>query len=55
MCAFRGRGGQSGERDSWHNVLEPGSSEYTNTITSVLKDNYVIELADSTHWEDLEE
>ena len=33
----------SGEKDSWHNVLEIGSSDYTNTITSVQKDNYVLE------------
>jgi len=55
MCAFRGRGGQSGKRDTWHNVLEIGDEDFTNTITSVQKDNYVIELADSTHWEDMEE
>ena len=44
MCAYRGRGGRSGEVDSWHNVPEIGSSEYTNTITSVAKDNYLIEM-----------
>ena len=46
MCAFRGRGGESGEKDSWHNVLEIGSASLTNTITSVQKDNYVIEYRD---------
>ena len=40
---MRGRGGVSGEKDTWHNVLEIGSSVYTNTITSVQKDNYVLE------------
>ena len=39
-------GGASGEKDSWHNVLEPGSDEYTNTITSVQKDNYLMEIND---------
>ena len=43
ICSFRGRGGASGVEDSWHNVLELGSGEYTNTITSVQKDNYVLE------------
>ena len=43
IVSFRGRGGASGEKDSWHNVLELGSTDYTNTITSVQKDNYVLE------------
>ena len=42
IVAMRGRGGRSGEADTWHNVLEIGSTEYTNTITSVAKDNLVI-------------
>lgn len=49
MCAFRGRGGESGEKDSWHNILEIGSSLYSNTITSVQKDNYVLELYEADH------
>lgn len=31
----------SGEKDSWHNVLELGD-DITNTITSVHKDNLVL-------------
>lgn len=42
ICAMRGRGGESGRKDSWHIVLEVGG-DITNTITSVLKDNYVLE------------
>ena len=41
---MRGRGGMSGEKDSWHNVLELGD-DITNTITSVHKDNLVLEYA----------
>lgn len=43
ICAMRGRGGVSGEKDSWHIILEIGSGEFSNTVTSVLKDNYVLE------------
>ena len=32
----------SGEKDSWHIVLEIGD-DISNTITSVQKDNYVLE------------
>lgn len=42
ICAMRGRGGVSGEKDSWHIILEIGD-DISNTITSVQKDNYVIE------------
>ena len=42
---MRGRGGVSGEKDSWHIILEIGD-EISNTITSVLKDNYVLEIYD---------
>ena len=42
---MRGRGGVSGEKDSWHIVLEIGE-EVSNTITSVQKDNYVLEVFD---------
>ena len=45
ICAMRGRGGVSGEKDSWHIVLEIGE-DISNTITSVLKDNYVLEILD---------
>ena len=38
---MRGRGGVSGEKDSWHIVLEIGE-DIANTITSVQKDNYII-------------
>ena len=31
-------------KDSWSNILEIGSTEYSNTITSVAKDNYVLEM-----------
>ena len=40
---MRGRGGVSGEKDSWHIILEIGD-DISNTITSVLKDNYVLEI-----------
>jgi len=42
ICSFRGRGGVSGEKDSWHNVLEIGEENISNTITSVQKDNFVM-------------
>lgn len=45
ICAMRGRGGVSGEKDSWHIILEIGE-DISNTITSVLKDNYVLEVYD---------
>ena len=45
ICAMRGRGGKSGEKDSWHIVLEIGE-DVSNTITSVQKDNYVVEVTD---------
>lgn len=45
ICAMRGRGGISGEKDSWHVILEIGD-DISNTITSVLKDNYVLEILD---------
>ena len=45
ICAMRGRGGVSGEKDSWHIILEIGD-DISNTITSVLKDNYVLEIYD---------
>lgn len=45
ICAMRGCGGVSGEKDSWHIILEIGE-DISNTITSVLKDNYVLEVYD---------
>lgn len=39
---MRGRGGVSGEKDSWHIILEIGD-DISNTVTSVQKDNYVLE------------
>jgi hypothetical protein len=42
---MRGRGGVSGEKESWHIVLEIGG-EVSNTVTSVQKDNYVLEIYD---------
>lgn len=54
ICSFRGRGGQSGKKDSWHNILEIGSGLFTNTITSVQKDNYVLETRDNPDREDME-
>lgn len=42
ICAMRGRGGVSGEKDSWHIILEIGD-DISNTVTSVQKDNYVLE------------
>ena len=44
MCALRGRGGVSGEKDSWHLRLELGESDVSNTIDSVLKDFLLIEV-----------
>ena len=49
-----GSGGVSGEKDSWHNVLEIGGTETSNTITSVQKDNYVLEIEDTSLGEDME-
>ena len=46
ICAMRGRGGESGMKDSWHIILEVGG-ETSNTITSAQKDNYVMEIDDS--------
>ena len=45
ICAMRGRGGISGEKDTWHIILEIGA-DVSNTVTSVLKDNYVLEILD---------
>lgn len=50
MCAIRGRYG--GEQT--HQTLEVGEADFSHTLTSVQKDNYVIELTDSPDWEDME-
>lgn len=44
MCALRGRGGQSGEKDSWHIRLEIGDEYVSNTIDSVQKDYLLMEI-----------
>jgi len=44
MSALRGRGGESGSKDSWHLRLELGSSEFSNTIDSVQKDYLLVEI-----------
>ena len=46
MCALRGRGGQSGQKDSWHIRLEIGDTEISNVIDSVQKDYMLIEIYD---------
>lgn len=38
MVALRGRGGTSGKSDYWHLMLEIGSDNISNAITSVQKD-----------------
>ena len=40
--ALRGRGGVSGEKDSWHLTLEIGG-DVSNTVTSVQKDYLLME------------
>lgn len=44
MCALRGRGGRSGERDSWHLRLEIGEKDVSNTIDTVQKDYLLMEI-----------
>ena len=51
MCAIRGRYG-GGEQT--RQTLEVGEADFSHTLTSVQKDNYVIELTDSPDWEDME-
>ena len=43
-CALRGRGGESGRKDSWHLVLEVGEEDVSNAIDTVQKDYMVIEI-----------
>ena len=47
MCALRGRGGRSGEKDSWHLRLEIGERDVSNTIDSVQKDYLLMEIYES--------
>lgn len=44
MAALRGRGGASGQKDSWHLRLELGESDVSNTIDSVQKDYLLVEI-----------
>lgn len=44
MCALRGMGGQSGEKDSWHLRLEIGDGNVSNVIDTVQKDYMLIEI-----------
>jgi hypothetical protein len=46
-CALRGRGGESGKKDSWHLILELGGGEIMYNITSVQKDCTVMEIYES--------
>lgn len=45
-CALRGRGGESGRKDSWHLVLEVGEEDVSNAIDTVQKDYMVMEVCD---------
>ena len=51
---FSWQGGESGKKDSWHNILEIGSECFSNTITSVQKDNYVLETTNILARKDME-
>ena len=44
MCALRGRGGASGEKNSWHLRLELGQEDVSNVIDSVQKDYLLLEI-----------
>lgn len=46
-CALRGRGGRSGEKDSWHLRLEIGEKDVSNTIDTVQKDYLLMEIYES--------
>lgn len=46
ICALRGRGGESGKKDSWHLVLEIGLGEIGYNLTSVQKDFMIMEIYD---------
>lgn len=45
-CALRGRGGESGMKDSWHLVLEVGEESVSNAIDTVQKDYLLMEVYD---------
>lgn len=47
MAALRGRGGESGSKDSWHIRLELGDVDVSNTIDTVQKDYLLIEVYES--------
>lgn len=44
MCALRGRGGVSGQKDSWHLRLEIYGEKVSNTIDTVQKDYLLMEI-----------
>lgn len=43
-CALRGRGGESGKKESWHIRLELGEENVSNTIDTVQKDYLLMEI-----------
>ena len=43
-CALRGRGGESGKKDSWHHKLEVGDDKVAYSLTSVQKDSLILEI-----------
>lgn len=45
-CALRGRGGESGKKDSWHLRLELGEETIGNAIDTVQKDFLLMEIYD---------
>lgn len=49
-CALRGRGGESGRKDSWHLRLELGGEDVSNTIDTVQKDYLLLELYMAKHY-----
>lgn len=49
-CALRGRGGESGKKDSWHLRLEIGEEDISNAIDTVQKDFLIIETHMAKHY-----
>lgn len=45
-CALRGRGGESGKKESWHIRLELGEYDVSNTVDTVQKDYLLMEIYD---------
>ena len=43
-CALRGRGGESGKKDSWHHKLEIGDDRVAYNLTSVQQDSLILEV-----------